>query len=258
MDACERLREALCHPRFDTARRMTYVALDVPSWAEAERWVRLFGEAVDGYKVGLELYFGDGPRALERLAALGKRVFLDVKLHDIPNTVAGALRSIIGVWPGLEMVNVHALGGEAMLAAAREAVAATCGQGPRPRLVAVTLLTSMDQVAASAVGLAREPVDTVVRLTRLAVRSGLDGVVASARELNWLREEVPPGFERVVPGTRPAGAEAHDQARSATPGEAVAGGATRLVLGRAVLRAARPLEALHAIWEEITRAAGAG
>ncbi|MCL6515406.1 MAG: orotidine-5'-phosphate decarboxylase [Alicyclobacillus sp.] len=245
---------ALRDPRYDAVRRATYVALDVPTWLQAEALVERFGAAVDGYKVGLELYFGDGPAALSGLRRLGKRVFLDVKLHDIPNTVAGALAAIARY--GVEMVNVHASGGPAMLTAAREALDAAAAEsdGPRPLLVAVTVLTSLGAADLERLGWGRGASDAqalVARWAALAASCGLDGVVASALEVAQLRRQSPPGFEIVVPGTRPSGAPRHDQVRSLTPGEAMAAGATRLVLGRAVTRAKDPLLALERIWEEM-------
>ncbi|WDM02781.1 orotidine-5'-phosphate decarboxylase [Alicyclobacillus cycloheptanicus] len=249
---------------YDLARRRTYLALDAPRWADVAPLVERLGPAVTGYKVGLELFHGDGPRALGALRDLGKRVFLDVKLHDIPNTVAGALRVIRD--SGVEMVNVHALGGRKMLLAAREAL----GDGAdRPLLVGVTVLTSLvdedlveagylphagagpayegDANGPGANGAAR----LAEALTALCVDCGLDGVVTSARELARLRTLTPDGFEFVVPGTRPQGAPLNDQARSMTPGEAAAAGATRLVVGRAVTQSRDPLVALKHIWDEV-------
>ncbi|WP_231493389.1 orotidine-5'-phosphate decarboxylase [Alicyclobacillus macrosporangiidus] len=250
----EALQTVLCEPRYDGVRRATYVALDVPTWTQAEALVHRFGPAVDGYKVGLELFFGDGPVALSALRSMGKRVFLDVKLHDIPNTVAGALRAIARF--EVEMVNVHASGGPAMLMAAREALdqAAGAAGAVRPLLLAVTVLTSLGTSDLQALGWGgpqAEPEALVERWAGLAARCGLDGVVASALEARRIRAAAPPGFEIVVPGTRPAGAPRHDQVRSLTPGEAMKAGATRLVLGRAVTRADDPLAALASVWDEM-------
>jgi orotidine-5'-phosphate decarboxylase len=248
------LVEQLSDVKYDPVRRQTYIALDVPAWEEAARLVNLFGPAVDGYKVGMELYYAAGADAVRRLVDAGKRVFLDLKLHDIPNTVRGGLTSLTRL--GVEMVNVHALGGRKALEAAREAAEAA---SRRPLVVAVTLLTSLSAADLTRAGVPCAPADLVESLTRLAVEAGLDGVVASAREIERVRQVAPAGFEIVVPGTRPVGASHDDQARSLTPGEAVMLGATRLVLGRAVTRAQGDMERLQAlgrVWEEMLAALG--
>jgi orotidine-5'-phosphate decarboxylase len=239
------LRELLASAAYDFAREHSYLALDVPSWEEAERLVEEFGPVVSGYKVGLELFHVAGQGAVDRLVAAGKRVFLDVKLHDIPNTVAGALRAIRD--SGVEMVNVHALGGARMLEAARSALE---GGKSRPLLIAVTVLTSLgdDDLARMGLPAAQE---LVPRLAELAHECGLDGVVASARDLDDIYERVPRSFATVVPGTRLPGGERHDQARTLTPREAVAKGATHLVIGRAVTRAADKWQALQQVWDEM-------
>jgi orotidine-5'-phosphate decarboxylase len=252
-ESVKRLVEQLSDPKYDVVRHQTYIALDVPDWTAAERLVTLFGPAVDGYKVGLELFYAAGADAVRRLVAAGKRVFLDLKLHDIPNTVRGGITSLIRL--GAEMVNVHALAGRAALEAAREAAAAV---DRPPLLVAVTVLTSLSASDLTRAGIPCAPADLVESLTRLALEAGLDGVVASAREIDIVRRVAPGGFEIVVPGTRPVGAAAEDQARSLTPGEAVMRGATRLVLGRVVTRAHGDLERLQAlgrVWEEMLAAA---
>lgn len=241
------LREALSSPVYDDIRAHSYIALDVPTWDAASAFVDGFGPAVTGYKVGLELFHGDGPRAISALVRLGKRIFLDVKLHDIPNTVAGALREIRD--EGVEMVNVHAMGGRKMLTAAREALE---GGKQRPQLIGVTVLTSLSDADLLDLGYdGKDAAALAESLTRLCVDAGLDGVVTSALELERLRTFTPAGFEFVVPGTRPAGAPLHDQARSLTPGAALAAGATHLVLGRAVTKAEQPVAALKQIWDEV-------
>ncbi|GGI97396.1 orotidine 5'-phosphate decarboxylase [Alicyclobacillus cellulosilyticus] len=238
----------LTHPRYDWARRHSYVALDVPDGRAALAWVRRLGPGVTGYKVGMELFYAEGPRFLTRLVSLGKRVFLDLKLHDIPTTVARALKVLAPL--GVEMVNVHASAGRKALAAACEAVAVL---PDRPLLIAVTVLTSLDAAACTELGWSA-PEETAVRLARMAAETGCDGVVASAHDVPRLTGHMPAGFEFVVPGIRPPGVARDDQARAATPGEAVSLGATRLVLGRAVTRAADPVAALLAIWDEMTAA----
>ncbi|OFW79762.1 MAG: hypothetical protein A2201_08970, partial [Alicyclobacillus sp. RIFOXYA1_FULL_53_8] len=178
-------RDDLLDSRYDRVRQASYLALDVDNWQQANRLVSLFGEAVDGYKVGLQLFHGDGPTALEQLNRLGKRVFLDVKLHDIPNTVAGALRAICQ--HNIEMVNVHASGGRKMLEAARQAVDDSVASGSRgdggvgagatgkPLLIAVTALTSLSDDALQEIGYRMPAKELVLRLAALTADCGLDG-----------------------------------------------------------------------------------
>lgn len=231
--------QELASPAYDEARRRIYVALDVDSEARALAFVDRLSPVVDGYKVGLELFHRAGMRLVESLLKLNLRVFLDVKLHDIPNTVAGALRAI-AQYP-IDMVNVHASGGLKMLAAAREAVD---GSPHRPLLVGVTVLTSLTDADLEAMGVGATSSAWVRRLAQMAQQAGLDGVVCSAQELGVLREVVSSSFERVVPGIRLAGDRVHDQARVMPPDEAIRKGATRLVLGRAVTEADDPVAAL--------------
>lgn len=249
------LVEQLSDRKYDAVRRRTYIALDVPDWAAAEALVEEFGSAVDGYKVGLELFYAAGEAAVQRLVDQGKRVFLDLKLHDIPNTVRGGIQSLMRL--GVEMVNVHALAGTAALQAALDAAS---GVEQRPLLIAVTVLTSLSAADLTRMGIPCTPQDLVVSLAQLAMQAGMDGVVASAKEIRLIRSMAPAQFEIVVPGTRPAGAASDDQARSLTPGEAMLEGATRLVLGRAVTRGRDALERLQAlgrIWEEMLAAGAA-
>lgn len=202
-------------------------------------------------KIGKELFVRAGPEAVRAVAARGFEVFLDLKFHDIPNTVAGACRAAAGL--GCWMVNVHASGGPAMLAAAREAVGK---EGDGPLLVAVTVLTSLDAPALAAVGVDATPAAQVSRLARLAADAGLDGVVCSPLELQALRAECPASFALVTPGVRPAGVEAADQVRIATPGAAMTAGANYLVVGRPITQAPDPQQALDAILHECRTAAG--
>ncbi len=239
--------ESLLDPRYDRLRASCYLALDVPTWEMARPLVDSFGEAVTGYKVGLELYHGDGPRALTALRKLGKRVFLDVKLHDIPNTVAGTVRVIRDL--GVEMVNVHAQGGADMLKAAREAVEG--GAGQRPSLIGVTVLTSLGERDFADLGYTGTVADQVSALALRCVENGLDGVVTSGRELTLLRRQTPDGFQFVVPGTRPAWAQSNDQVRTLTPKEAIANGASHLVIGRAVTSGSDPVHLLQRLWDEV-------
>jgi len=198
-------------------------------------------------KVGKELFTRAGPRLVEDLAARGFDVFLDLKFHDIPNTVASACHAAaeLGVW----MLNVHALGGERMLLAAKEGVARA---RQSPLLVAVTLLTSMDEADLAAVGLSGTPLDNVLRLAHLAQQSGLDGVVCSSRETAVLRDQLDAGFRLVTPGIRPAGSQTDDQRRVMTPVDAIINGSDYLVIGRPVTRADDPVRVLRTINSELS------
>jgi orotidine-5'-phosphate decarboxylase len=201
-------------------------------------------------KVGKELFTRGGPAVVGGLRRRGLEVFLDLKFHDIPNTVAGACRAAadLDVW----MVNVHASGGRRMMEAAREALAAS---SPRPLLTAVTVLTSLDDEDLAEAGFSGTPLDSVLRLARLAEDAGLDGVVCSPLELEPLSGVVGEGFLRVTPGIRPADSARGDQKRVMTPAEAVSRGANYLVIGRPITGAPDPAAALAAIAEEIASAA---
>ncbi len=196
-------------------------------------------------KVGKELFTRGGPAVVEALCARGFEVFLDLKFHDIPNTVAGAVRAAadLGVW----MLNVHAAGGPAMLEAAAQALP----RGKRPLLIAVTVLTSMDDTQLDAVGWPGPAPVLVRRLALLAAHSGLDGVVCSAQEVAGLRAALPAGFRFVTPGIRPPGGARDDQRRVTTPGEAIRAGASYLVIGRPVTAADEPAGVLLTLNEEI-------
>jgi orotidine-5'-phosphate decarboxylase len=220
-------------------------ALDFPTWAAAEPFARAIAADVGMLKVGLELFAAEGPAAVRAAAALGRPVFLDLKLHDIPNTVEGAARSAAA--SGAALLTVHASGGAEMVAAAVR------GAGPRLRVLAVTVLTSLDAAALGAVGLAGAPEEAVVRLARLAVGAGAGGLVCSPLEVAAVRAAVGPGPLLVVPGVRPEGAARGDQARVATPAAAVRAGADVLVLGRPLRDAPDPAAAAR----EIVRALAA-
>ncbi|MCS6854036.1 MAG: orotidine-5'-phosphate decarboxylase [Elioraea sp.] len=219
------------------------VALDLPEAGAAAALARALVGRVGLAKVGLELFVAEGPGGVARVAEAGLPVFLDLKLHDIPNTVAGAVRSAARL--GAAMLTVHAAGGPAMIAAAREAAEAAAGQ--RPLLLAVTVLTSLDEQDLAAVGLAGPAEAAVLRLARLALAAGADGLVCSAREVAALRAAFGPGPALVVPGIRPEGSPADDQRRTITPREAVAAGADWLVVGRPITRAADPVAAARGI-----------
>jgi len=225
------------------------VALDVPGADAALALAGRLDPARCRVKVGKELFTRAGPAVVEALQGRRFDVFLDLKYHDIPNTVAGACRAAadLGVW----MVNVHASGGIAMMEAARAAV----GEGAdAPLLIAVTVLTSLDEADLAELGVHAHPSAQAVRLAALAESCGFDGVVCSPADLERLRESVSPDFLAVTPGVRPAGAAAADQKRIATPAAALAMGATHLVIGRPVTGAADPLAALLAIEREIAAA----
>jgi orotidine-5'-phosphate decarboxylase len=226
------------------------VALDVPGWDEADRLVGALKGAIRVVKVGHTLFTACGPEAVHRLVDSGLEVFLDLKYHDIPGTVAGAARSAASL--GVSMFNVHALGGRAMMTACAEALSEEeSSGGHRPKALAVTLLTSMDEKVMDELHIEGDPARGVRRLAALAEHSGMDGVVASPQEVSDLRASRREGFLIVVPGVRPAGASLDDHARSATPGAAVAAGADYVVVGRPITKAEAPARAAEAIIEEI-------
>jgi orotidine-5'-phosphate decarboxylase len=224
------------------------VALDYPDAAPALALSSCLDPRLCRVKVGKELYTAAGPALIGKLRDAGFEIFLDLKYHDIPNTVAAACSAAadLGVW----MVNVHALGGRGMMSAAREALGK---RQTRPRLIAVTVLTSMGTPEMKDVGLAGDAQEAATRLARLAQGCGLDGVVCSPQEAPALRNEFGDGFLLVTPGVRPATASKDDQQRVATPRQALAGGADYLVIGRAITRAPDPPAALRAILDEIEK-----
>ncbi|MBE3581017.1 MAG: orotidine-5'-phosphate decarboxylase [Thermoanaerobacteraceae bacterium] len=228
------------------------VALDVADLGAAEKLVAKLAPYVGMFKVGLELYTAAGPAAVHMIKERGGRVFADLKLHDIPNTVARAARALVR--HGVDMLNVHAAGGSQMLRAAVEAVKDEAdGQGRRaPLLIAVTVLTSLDEAGLrEEVGVRRGLVEQVVFWARLARECGLDGVVASALELEAIRRACGPDWVIVTPGIRPQGSRSDDQSRVLTPGEAVRRGASYLVVGRPVTSAPDPVEAAVSILGEM-------
>ncbi len=223
------------------------VALDYQDAASARDLVARLKPELCRLKVGKELFVSAGPAFVEELVGRGFAVFLDLKFHDIPNTVAQACRAAarLGVW----MMNVHASGGPRMLRAAREALE---GLPERPRLIAVTVLTSLDGEELRAIGVEASAQQQVLKLASLAHDAGLDGVVCSAREAPELRQALGSGFLLVTPGIRPAGAAAGDQTRILTPDQAIRTGADYLVIGRPITQAPDPLAALASIAREIT------
>ncbi|MDP3415632.1 orotidine-5'-phosphate decarboxylase [Falsiroseomonas sp.] len=219
------------------------VALDAPDLTMAEAWAGAVAPHAGLLKVGLELFAAEGGAAVRRIAA-HRPVFLDVKLHDIPNTVAGAIRSLAPLGPA--WITVHAAGGAAMVEAARKA-AEDAGGAARPRILAVTVLTSLDAAALSATGVAGGPVQQVLRLARLAMAAGADGLVCSPREVRPIRDALGELPVLVVPGVRPAGSAADDQARTATPEQVARDGADWIVVGRPITQAGDPGAAAQAI-----------
>ena len=223
------------------------VALDLAEPDQAMQLLARLNPSLCRIKIGKELFTRSGPALVEKVTSSGFAVFLDLKFHDIPNTVAKACKAAaeLGVW----MINVHALGGRKMLEAASDAVA---NSATRPLLVGVTLLTSLDARDLREIGISSTVEEQVVRLASLAQQSGLDGVVCSAWEARSLRARFGPDFCLVTPGIRPAGAMSQDQARTMTPAEALQAGADYLVIGRPVTQASDPLAALQAIQTEIS------
>lgn len=221
--------------RVDPRERLI-VALDVSSAAAAQKIVAAVGESASVYKVGMQLYTAEGPRIVRDLVASNRKVFLDLKFHDIPNTVASAVREAASL--GVHMLTVHGSGGGKMLQAAADA--AKANPNSSPIVLAVTVLTSMDKSDMNSVGVAGTVADQVVRLARTAIQSGCGGVVASVQEAALLRKELGGNFAIVTPGIRPAGSAIGDQARVATPAEAIAAGATHIVVGRPITGAGDP------------------
>ncbi len=202
------------------------------------------------FKVGMEAFTAEGPMLARYLISNGQKVFLDLKFHDIPNTVRGACRAAAAL--GVSLMNVHAFGGRKMLRAAAEGAAEGTQEGrARPLVLAVTMLTSLADQDLEELGIAGPPQDAVLRLARLAQEEGLDGVVASPKEVAALRRACGPKFVIVTPGIRPAGAALNDQSRTATPGAALAAGADYLVIGRPITAATDPAAAARTILGEM-------
>ena len=235
------------------ARSRLIVALDVPDRAAALAAVDRLSGRVGVFKIGLELFTAEGPRLVEEIRGRGERVFLDLKLHDIPNTVRGAVRSACRL--GADMLTLHESGGAPMLTAACEQ--ARDSDTP-PLLLAVTALTSLSADDVTALGVGGTVEAWVETLAELAHRSGIRGIVASSRELPVLRRRFGQEMRLVIPGIRPAGVDAGDQARAATPGEAIRGGASFIVVGRPILKSGDPARAADAIVTEIARGLAPG
>lgn len=228
-------------------RQRLIVALDVASAAAAQTIVAAVGDSASCYKVGMQLYTAEGPQVVRDLISSGRRVFLDLKYHDIPNTVAGAVRQAAAL--GVSMLTIHASGGGKMMRAATEAART---HNPALMVLGVTVLTSLEDNDLDKLGVHGRVQDQVLRLAALALAGGCHGVVASAQEASALRSELDGDFAIVTPGVRPAGSEPDDQARVVTPAEAFAAGATHIVVGRPITAAADPSAEARAILSQIS------
>ena len=235
---CQRMRDP---------RERLIVALDVSSAAAAQKIVAAVGDSAFAYKVGKQLFTAEGPQIVRNLVASGRQVFLDLKYHDIPSTVASAVREAAKLH--VSMLTVHASGGGRML---RAAVDAARNINPSLMVLAVTVLTSLDNSDLEKMGVRGKVVDQVLRLSALAIADGCDGVVASAQEATELRNELDGEFLIVTPGVRPAGMGRGDQVRVVTPAEAIAAGATHIVVGRPITQAADPAAEARAILGQIS------
>lgn len=237
----------------EDARKKIIFALDVASMEELERWAAMLSGRVGMFKVGKELFTSVGPGGVELIKGHGGQVFLDLKYHDIPNTVAQAMLAAGRL--GVQLANLHALGGREMMEKAVTETGKQFTEHERPRLLAVTILTSSTEETLKGVGIDHPLQDMVIRLARLAKESGMDGVVASPLEIKAIRDACGADFLIVTPGVRPAFAAADDQKRIMTPAEAVRAGADYLVIGRPIARAEDPVAAVELIVDEIVAGA---
>ncbi len=228
------------------ARERLIVALDVSSAGKARALTNALAGVVSTFKVGKQLFTSEGPQLVRDLGRAGQKVFLDLKFHDIPNTVSAAVRAAAGL--GVSMLTVHASGGINML---RAAVTAAREVENPPLVLAVTVLTSMSDQDVQEIGFSGTVQDQVLRLAALALNAGCGGIVASARDAREVRRQLGSGFVMVTPGVRPAGSESGDQVRVVTPAEAIAAGATHIVVGRPITGAADPDAAVKAILADL-------
>lgn len=227
------------------------VALDVSTMDAMKSIVSSLGDSVSFYKVGMELFYAEGDQTVRYLQEHGKHVFLDLKLHDIPNTVAHGVSSLTRL--GANLITIHGQGGPIMMKAAAEAARESAEKLgiERPKLLAITVLTSFDDESWTSIGGQLPIADQVIRLAKLAKESGMDGVVCSALEAKMIRDACGPDFLIVTPGIRPSFASTNDQKRIATPSSALQDGASRLVIGRPITQAEHPQEAVRLIIEEM-------
>jgi len=233
-------------PAHGDPRQRLIVALDVSTAAAAQRIVAAVGDSALTYKVGMQLFTAEGPRVVRDLVASGRRVFLDLKYHDIPNTVGAAVAEAAKL--GVSMLTIHAAGSTKMMQAAVQAARVQ----PELMVLAVTVLTSMDGHDLETIGVRGTVKDSVVRLATLALAQGCQGIVTSAREASTLRAELGNSFAIVTPGVRPAGSSVGDQVRVVTPAEAIAAGASHIVVGRPITEAADPAAEARAILGQIS------
>ncbi len=240
------LPETLAMPASFGMRERLIVALDVSSAGAAQELVQRIGDAAGIYKVGLQLFTAEGPSFVRDLVRSGRRVFLDLKLHDIPNTVSHAVKSAVEL--GVYMLTVHASGGTAMLRAATEAA------GNKLNILAVTVLTSLNDEDMDEIGIAGRVSDQALRMAALAQTVGCQGIVSSPREALLIRKSLGEGFAIVTPGIRPTGSEKNDQQRIATPASAIENGASHIVVGRPITHAADPAQAARSIISEMEQA----
>jgi len=222
------------------------IALDVSRASAAQKIVSEIGDSASTYKVGKQLFTAEGPQVVRDLVASGRKVFLDLKFHDIPNTVAGAVKSAAEL--GVSMLTVHASGGSKMLKAAAEAAA---NSSSKPLILAVTVLTSFTDEDLQEIGLPVGVADQVLRLAGIALNAGADGIVTSAHEARSLRRSLGEGFPIVTPGIRPRGGDVADQARVVTPADAIRAGVSHIVVGRPITGDPHPAEATRRILEEL-------
>jgi orotidine-5'-phosphate decarboxylase len=233
-------------------------ALDVGDFESAREWVDRLKGRVGWFKIGLELFTATGPDIVKMVKDSDIKCFLDLKFHDIPNTVAGAVRSAVRT--GADMMTVHLSGGRAMLQAAQDAAGDESGRlgSRRPLIVGVSVLTSLGSDDLTDIGVERNPADQVIHLAKLAASCRLDGMVCSAEDLAHIRRQVPAGLMLVTPGIRPGGSQTGDQKRVATPSAALQAGADLLVIGRPISGAPDPSKAVQQIVEEMEAASGKG
>jgi orotidine-5'-phosphate decarboxylase len=231
-----------------------YCALDTVNLLQAQTWARSLAGHVDGVKLGLEFFVANGPAGVRAIQAEGLSIFLDLKLHDIPNTVAGGMRAAAAL--GVNFVTIHALGGSAMMQAAKAAAIEGAGKQAPPRVIGITVMTSLSEEDLSATGQPGPIGAQAMRLAELAALCRLDGVVCSAREAAALRAKLGSSMMLVTPGIRPIGGDTQDQKRVVTPGDAVRLGADLLVVGRPITESPDPGEAARLIRAEMTSAQG--